>query len=154
MHIAPMPQVLAALMDSIAAAYRIDTDRTYLTGFSYGGTQVWQIAEQLPSRFAAIVPVSGRATPDPAKSALILAHTPAYISCGEIDFFFPGQCAKMHEALLAAGHSDLVFRPVPGGNHFSYCAIYTDPEFYTWLFSKRLSIRPATRPTSTTQPTK
>ena len=97
------------------------------------------------------MPVSGRATADPARTATILARTPAYVGCGEIDSFFAGQSKVMHEALGAAGHADLVFRAVPNGNHFSYSVIYTDREFWDWLFARRLSVRPATRPT--TQPT-
>ena len=151
MHVAPMPQVLSALMDSISAAYRVDTDRMYLTGFSYGGSQVWQIAEQLPDRFAAIVPFAARATADPAATAATLSHTPVYIGAGETDRGFTALCRQMYEALLTAGHQDVTFRVVPGGNHFSYSVMYTDPKFWEWLSSKRLSQRPATRPVDTTQ---
>jgi predicted peptidase len=151
MNVSPMPQVLAAAMDAFSSAYRVDTDRTYLTGFSYGASQVWLIGEQMPQRFAALVPYAGRATPDPAKTARALARMPVYIGSGEIDTFFSSQCDTMYKELLAAGDSDVVRRQIPAGNHFSYSVIYTDPQFLDWLLSKRISQRPATRP-ATTQP--
>lgn len=146
MHIAPMPQVLAAVIDVVTSRYRIDSDRVYLTGFSYGGTQVWPIAAAMPGRFAAIAPFSGRAPADPARTAATLANIPAYVCTGEIDHGFRRFSEQMHAALIAAGHTDLMYKAVPGGNHHSYCAIYTDQKFWDWLLSKRISHRPTTRP--------
>lgn len=105
----------------------------------------------LIDRFAAIVPFAARATADPAATAATLSHTPVYIGAGETDRGFTALCRQMYEALLTAGHQDVTFRVVPGGNHFSYSVMYTDPKFWEWLSSKRLSQRPATRPVDTTQ---
>ena len=155
MHKAPMPQVLAAVIDFVSTAYRVDTDRVYLTGFSYGGTQVWPIAEAMPHRFAAIAPFSGRLTSDPGRTAAILANMPIYVCTGEIDHQFRPFSEQMYALLLAAGHTDVMYKAVPAGNHHSYCAIYTDQKFWDWMLSKRISHRPTTRPVvqplSTTQ---
>lgn len=37
---------------------RVDMDRLYLTGFSYGGNGSYALAQHYPGRFAAVVPIS------------------------------------------------------------------------------------------------
>jgi len=38
--------------------YRVDPDRIYLSGISMGGRSVWWVTEEMPEKFAAIVPAS------------------------------------------------------------------------------------------------
>ncbi|MDJ0928241.1 MAG: hypothetical protein QNJ73_11415 [Gammaproteobacteria bacterium] len=46
-------------INALQADYRIDPRRIYLTGLSMGGRAVWEIAEKVPGRAAAIIPVAG-----------------------------------------------------------------------------------------------
>lgn len=48
-----------ALLESVQTAYRIDTQKIAVTGFSMGGTGVWFFAGKYPERFSAAVPVAG-----------------------------------------------------------------------------------------------
>lgn len=148
LEVAPMPQVLAELVNQLGRAYRVDQNRVYLTGFSWGGTHTWLIAEQTPGRWAAIVPLSGKGTEDPAQTAAVLANVPVYLACGSADPYFLQFCQKMNEALVAARHPDFVYRILPNGNHFSYSAVYTDPAFWDWLLSKQRKPHPAKLPTT------
>lgn len=50
---------LNALLDSIKAAYSIDTNRIYCTGFSLGGFMTYRLACELGERFAAVASVAG-----------------------------------------------------------------------------------------------
>ena len=50
---------LSALLDEIAAKYKVDQDRIYLTGLSMGGFGTWALAASSPDRFAAIIPICG-----------------------------------------------------------------------------------------------
>ncbi len=148
LEVAPMPQVLAELVNQLGRAYRVDQNRVYLTGFSWGGTHTWLIAEQTPGRWAAIVPVSGKGTEDPAETEARLANVPVYLASGSADPYFSGFCQEMSKAFIAAGHRDFVYRVLPEGNHFCYCGVYTDPAFWDWLLSKRRKAHPASRPAS------
>ena len=140
-----MPQIVAGLVDAIAAKYRIDQQREYLTGFSYGGTCTWRIAEQVPDQFAAIVPISTRAMRDPPATIDRLWSIPIYLVSGSQEWATP-TCKTMADALKSEEHPDYVYRIIEGGNHFSYPEIYQDPRFWDWLFARK-------RSTATTQPT-
>jgi predicted peptidase len=48
-----------ALLDAVESAYRVDTKKVAVTGFSMGGTGVWFFAGKYPERFSAAIPVAG-----------------------------------------------------------------------------------------------
>jgi predicted peptidase len=143
---APMPAVLAELVTQVEKAYRTDQDRVYLTGFSYGGTCAWMLAEQMPSRCAAVVAISSRATEDPARTAAALKDVGVYVACGTNEWS-PPYCRKMRDALVAGGHAKMMYREIEGGTHWCYPIVYTDPQFWEWLFAQRRTrAGAATRP--------
>ena len=53
---------LSALIDTLAARYRVDPDRVYSTGMSNGGFMSYELACQLSGRVAAIASVTGSMT--------------------------------------------------------------------------------------------
>ncbi len=55
--------LLISLLDDVISKYSVDTSRVYLTGYSMGGSGVWNLASKYPERFAAIAPMSGFANP-------------------------------------------------------------------------------------------
>lgn len=132
----PMPQIIAELATQVGKAYRTDPERTYLTGFSYGGTSCWMVAEQVPGRFAAIAPISSRNTPDPMQTAQRLKGVPIYLACGKQEWAY-ATCEMMKGALEKTQHPDYVYRIVSDGTHWCYPTIYNDAEFWKWLFSKK-----------------
>lgn len=144
----PMPEAVWGLIEQLAQNYRIDIDRVYVTGFSYGGTSTWDIALALPTKFAAIVPISGRAMPDPEQSARTLKNVAIYLACGTADKTFFPLNQSMHDALVATTHPRFVWREVPGGGHGCYPAIYSDPTFWNWLYAQKRGFAPTTRPTT------
>ena len=134
--IPPLPHILDDLIVEIARAYHADLRRVYLTGFSNGGTCTWRVAMELPDRFAAIAPLDGRATPHPPTDVLKLKDLGIYMGEGGEDPDFIAEAQPMLAALKAAHHTNMVYRVIPGGNHWSYAAIYTDPAFWTWLLAQ------------------
>jgi predicted peptidase len=132
----PVPRLIDALIGQIAKAYGADETRVYLTGFSYGATFTWRMALALPHRFAAIVPVDGRATPDPARDALKLQDVAIYQVIGSDDAGFLPEAQRMRTALEAAKHPKYIYHVIQGGTHWSYAAVYTDPAFWTWLLAQ------------------
>ncbi len=127
--------VLDQLLDAVDAHCRASRDQTYLTGFSFGASNTWAVAAGLPGRFAAIAPIDGRAMPDPAAAVAALAHTAVYQVIGGSDRDFTPEAQRMIVALGAAPHPDFAFDVVPGGNHFCYGSVYTDPAFWGWMFA-------------------
>lgn len=50
---------LSTVLDDVQARWPVDPDRLWATGFSQGGSMVWDLACFLGDRFAAFVPVAG-----------------------------------------------------------------------------------------------
>lgn len=75
-------RTVLALLDSLEAEFDVDPDRLYITGLSMGGHGTWDFVSRLPHRFAAAVPMSGRADPTQAEHIL---HLPIWAFHGETD---------------------------------------------------------------------
>ena len=143
-----MLTVTDQLLEAVIAHCHGDPARTYLTGFSYGASNTWLVGSALAGHFAAIAPIDGRATPDPAATVKKLAHTGVYQVIGGDDEEFMPEAKRMVAALAAGPHPDFAFHVVPGGNHFCYGSVYTDPTFWAWMFSHRRAVQ-AVKPADT-----
>jgi predicted peptidase len=140
-----MLTLLSQTLEAVVDGCHGDPERTYLTGFSYGASNTWLVAAALPGRFAAIAPIDGRATPDPAATVHQLAHTGVYQVIGGSDDDFQLEAKRMVTALAAGPHPDFAFHVVPGGDHWCYPDVYTDPLFWDWMLAHRRT--PPPRPT-------
>lgn len=131
---------LTALLDEIAARYKVDQDRTYLTGLSMGGFGTWWLAAYQPNRFAAIVPICGGGDLSSAKR---IAHIPAWVFHGGKDPTVPlAMSQKMVEALKKSGGNPK-FTIYPEAGHDSWTKAYNTPELYEWLLlQKRMPKKP------------
>lgn len=72
---------ISALLDQLLAAYPIDADRVFVTGFSSGASMAHLLGMKLSPRLAAIAPVAGRAWADVAP----VAPLPVLMIFGEQD---------------------------------------------------------------------
>jgi len=125
---------LTALLDDLAANYRVDKDRVYLTGLSMGGYGTWSLAAAHPQRFAAIVPICGGGNP---ADAARLKNLPIWVFHGAKDATVPPERSEsMVKALKAAG-GNVKFTVYPDAGHDSWTAAYNDPELYRWLFAQK-----------------
>ncbi|HEU4452093.1 MAG TPA: hypothetical protein VFR81_03500 [Longimicrobium sp.] len=122
------------IVDGVAAAAGADPSRAYLTGFSFGGNGVFDLALAQPGRWAALWAV------DPTRVPRADVGRPAWLSIGS---------AARHaaEAFVAA----LGFQPAgadPEGDRLylderqdhvgSATRAYRDERIYRWLLSHRL----------------
>jgi len=57
MHMNVSAKEVAALIEHLKQEYAIDEERIYATGFSMGGIKSWDLFEQCPQYFAAIMPM-------------------------------------------------------------------------------------------------
>ncbi|MGA2064118.1 MAG: prolyl oligopeptidase family serine peptidase [Thermoguttaceae bacterium] len=125
---------LTALLDDLAANYRVDKDRVYLTGLSMGGYGTWSLAAAHPQRFAAIVPICGGGNP---ADAARLKNLPIWVFHGAKDATVPPERSEsMVKALKAAG-GNVKFTVYPDAGHDCWTAAYNDPELYRWLFAQK-----------------
>ena len=101
-------------------AYRIDSDRVYLTGHSMGGFGTLSIAMNHPELFAAIAPVAGGVV-SPAGLPKI-ARIPQLLVHGDADRTVPVERSR---TIVAAGKklgAEVKYIEVPGGDHGSVVA--------------------------------
>jgi predicted peptidase len=132
------PQTLHALLDDVAARYRVDPDRVYVTGMSMGGMGTWALAASRPARFAAIIPICGGGDPADAKK---LKGLPIRIYQGAKDPVVRLATAeRMHKALKDAGARDAELKVYPDAGHDSWAQTYDDPKVWEWLLKQK---RPA-----------
>ena len=125
--------VLDMLLDEMAARYRVDSSRIYVTGLSMGGQGTWDLAIAYPDRFAAIAPICGKVDPGDAAK---LKDIPIWVFHGAKDDVVPPEMSEnMVNALKAMG-SDVKFTLYPDAGHDSWTETYENPEFWEWLLEQ------------------
>jgi predicted peptidase len=140
------PQALHALLDEVAANYKVDRDRIYVTGLSMGGMGTWALAVSRPDRFAALIPICGAGNPADAGK---LKNLPIRIFQGAKDPVIRLHTAEaMLKALKEAGAKDVELTVYPEARHDSWTPTYDDPKVWDWLLKQK---RPSKRTKSTTE---
>lgn len=125
---------LIQLVDHITKTLEVDTARLYLTGLSMGGGGTWSTAAAYPDRFAAIVPICGRADPSTAEK---IKHIPTWVFHGAKDSAVSvEQSEKMVAALKQAG-AEPKYTLYPEAGHDSWTESYNNPELYKWLLEQK-----------------
>ncbi len=128
------PELLSFLLDDLAARYRVDPDRIYLTGLSMGGVGTWETALTYPDRFAAIAPVCGI-----GRSFLAdrIRHVPAWVFHGAKDTVIPvDESTRMADALSKCG-GEVKLTIYPDAAHDAWTETYNNPELYEWFLKHR-----------------
>ena len=108
----------------LSAQHAVDKARMYLTGFSYGGNGVFDLALAQPDLWAALWAV------DPTRVPREAPAQPLWLSAGEL-------ARAQKEAFvraLALGQPDKRVWADEGKDHVgSACAAYGDERIYRWL---------------------
>jgi len=119
-----------ALLEHMISTYRIDPDRVYGTGLSWGGSGIWRMAIEHPDRFAAIAPMACAGQPS---SAARIKHIPAWVFHGEKDErVLVSHARDMVEALKRVG-GNVKLTVYPQGEHNAWTVPYHSQELYDWL---------------------
>jgi predicted peptidase len=128
------PKSLITLLDEIAAKYKVDPDRIYVTGHSMGGYGTWAFAAAYPQRLAAAVPICGGGDPTTAQQ---MKNLPIWVFHGAKDSAVPlEESEKMVDALKALG-SNVKFTVYPEAGHDSWTETYANPELFKWLLEQK-----------------
>lgn len=103
------------LMDHISQQYKIDSDKTLLTGFSMGGHGTWYIGSRNQDRFSAMIPVAG----SPIVEKDVEWTTPIYVLHSRADKIVSIKAVEEYAAAQKAqGNEQINFVAVEGLPHF------------------------------------
>jgi predicted peptidase len=133
----PESHVMKMLINEIKnlrKEFSIDKKRTYVIGYSMGGSGTWDIITRYPDFFAAAVPVAGAS--DPSKAQQIV-HMPIWAFHGRKDHIAPVENTRAMIGALKKYGSDCKFTEYENVKHNSWHNAYADQEMITWLFSQR-----------------
>lgn len=126
--------ILTALVEHVAAKYRVDRRRMYVTGLSMGGSGTFALLAAYPGRFAAGVPIASSADTALAPK---LAGIPLWIFVGGNDRPAPG-AKDLTAAIEAAGSKHIKLVVYPGVGHDAWTETYNNDKVYQWLLEQKL----------------
>ncbi|HEY6726697.1 MAG TPA: alpha/beta hydrolase-fold protein [Polyangiaceae bacterium] len=121
------------IVDAVTRSHRVDPQRRYLTGISYGAFGAWYLASRHPDLFAALAPVVGWGHPD-LMPPLARTDLPIWVFAGgrdttiEAQYFYPGLAT-----LESLGHSRLRFTVEADMGHDVWARVYAGRDLYDWL---------------------
>jgi predicted peptidase len=128
------------IMDQVTENYNIDKKRLYATGVSQGGFGVWNVNEQYPKLFAAIVPICGGGN---LQFASRLVNKPIWAFHAESDPIVSVSYSRnMINAIRNAGGKpmysefprEMFIKPM---GHYSWVLAYQTSEMRDWLFKQK-----------------
>ena len=128
---------LMAMLDSVIESKRVDRERVYLSGISYGGFGTWYLASQHPQRFAAIAPVVGWGHPGMV-APIAEANLPVWAFAGGRDdavekpYFYAGM-----NALEKNSQAEVRFTVHEDMSHDVWRRVYEGEDIYAWLLKHR-----------------
>ncbi|MFA7227944.1 MAG: prolyl oligopeptidase family serine peptidase [Melioribacteraceae bacterium] len=129
---------LIALLDEIIGNYNVDEDRIYITGLSMGGYGTWKLANEIPERLAAVIPICGWGD---SWTICEIGDLPVWAFHGEKDNVVPSQkTSDLINALKRCGGNARVTL-YPEAGHDSWTETYNNPEIYEWLLKQTKSGR-------------
>lgn len=118
--------------------YNIDPDRIYIHGLSLGGQAVYKAMNMCDWMFAAAITMSGLAY-DESLEYDSVAHIPLWAVQGGRDTNpRPAQTERMVKRYREAG-GQVRHTLYPDLPHNTWNRTFQEPDFYTWLLSKRAS---------------
>jgi hypothetical protein len=126
------------IVSQVQARHQGDPERTYLTGFSFGGNGVFDLALMQPDFWAALWPV------DPTRVPARDPERPVWFSSGEISRHLrDGFIQRLDLQPFHAPPGNRIYVD-QGQDHVGTAVLaYRDDRIYGWLLAKRLH-RPAT----------
>ena len=131
----PDGQTAIAILDEVGKEYKLDPNRTYLSGLSMGGYGTWSLAVKYSDKWAAIAPVCGGGDP---KQAEKIKHIPCWIFHGDKDTAVNVEKSREMVAALKAAGGNPKYDEYPGVGHNSWDKAYATKELYSWLLQQSL----------------
>jgi len=128
------PEVVMEEIDQAVRDFRVDPDRIYLTGFSMGGTGVYDTAARWPEKFAAVIAIAGPVPTDTSELVKGLRRVPVRIVHGVLDKRVPVEGSRQLAADLRNAGGSVDYQEDPDNGHDGDKP-YSDPEMIDWLLA-------------------
>jgi predicted peptidase len=128
---------LLALLDRLEGSLKIDTTRVYLTGLSLGAYGAYETAIAAPTRFAALLAISGAGNPT---EVCKLARVPTWIVHGAKDDVIPVGWGRTMAQRLERCQGDVRWQLEPDSGHDAWTKVYADSATYDWFLAHRLPV--------------
>lgn len=139
--------LVLSTLRTVAARYRIDRNRVFLTGMSNGGIGAWLIGSHHAPLFAGVAPMAGGLDAVLFPFLDNLRNTPAYIIHGRRDQVMPVELSRSIARRLTELGYAVTFRehdrthPMAGGHFFPRQEL---PDLVAWLDDRRRGPPPDT----------
>lgn len=129
------PDFVQRLVLDLQKKYRVDKERTYLTGLSMGGFGTWRTAQAYPELFAAIVPICGGGD---TYNVWSLENTPIWCFHGAKDDNVSITYSQMMiDSLKQYDNPNVKFTIYPEAGHDSWTETYNNEAVYSWMLSHK-----------------
>ncbi len=134
-------------INKMVELYRIDVNRIYLTGISYGGFLTWIYSIKYPDKFAAIAPVCGFGSlksfgnkPGIPKNLQKISGIPTWVFHGKKDDVVPISHSEIIVEALHKKGSMVKFTKYPEADHDAWTDTYEkNDKLYKWFMKNKKS---------------
>ena len=110
---------LAEFLDTVKAAYRVDSERVVLLGFSQGAAMSLGAQALRPDSVAGVIALSGHFPIEVEADAGNLVGRPAFVAHGVYDDIIPVEAGRRTRDLLERHGVDLTYREYPMAHQIS-----------------------------------
>lgn len=133
--ITPALQAAIELVLKVIATGGVDKSRVYITGLSMGGMGTFEAVYRYPKLFAAAVPICGGA--DVTAYDKRVSKIPFRVYHGAEDAVVDVKNSQAIVEKLKTLDIQVEYKEYPGVNHNSWDNAFAEPDFLSWMFSKK-----------------
>lgn len=128
-------QLVIRLIKELKKNEAVDTKRIYVAGLSMGGMGTFDLICREPKMFAAAVPICGGVSVERLKA---VKKMPVRIYHGGADpVVSPENSRNAYKELQKVGSKNVEYIEFPGVGHGSWVNAFAEPDFLSWIFSKK-----------------
>lgn len=132
----PEPLRMAiALVKQISVEEGVDKKRIYITGLSMGGMGTFEAVYRYPKLFAAATPICGGG--DATHYDKRIRKIPFSIYHGDADSVVGVEESRRMVEKLKELKVSVRYKEFPGVNHNSWDNAFAEPDYLSWMFSKK-----------------
>lgn len=128
-------QSAIALVQKISKEEGVDKKRIYITGLSMGGMGTYEAVYRYPKLFAAAMPICGAG--DAARYDKRVAKVPFRVFHGSVDAVVDVKKSQQMVEKLKSLNASVTYTEYLNVNHNSWDNAFAEPDFLSWMFSKK-----------------
>ncbi len=123
------------LVQKISNEQGVDKKRIYITGLSMGGMGTFEAVYRYPKLFAAALPICGGG--DTTRYNKRVKKIPFRVFHGDSDDVVSVNESRQMVKKLESLKVNVTYKEYPGINHNSWDNAFAEPDFLSWMFSKK-----------------